>query len=260
LSQQELDRAVRVGKSVVAQFADTADRVRHMLPTFSSDEVALRALLVDPSPETIAEFLRANAPVAHTLIADEALAHLGECVVLAVREGIPGDLMECGVFRGGASIYMKGVLEALEVRDRTLWLADSFQGLPRPEGIVDAVVHAYLAGVGGFAVDQAEVSRTFEAYGLLDSCVRFLPGWFSDTLPGFSEPLAILRADGDWYESTRCVLDHLYDLVSPGGFVIIDDYSPLFGALRAVDEFRAERGIDSPLLRAHGSVHFWRKH
>lgn len=175
---------------------------------------------------------------AHTMIGWKRLDHLQWCVETVLEEGIPGDLIETGVWRGGACILMRGVLAARGVTDRSVWVADSFCGLPPPspdkypadEGDTH---HTHTA----LAIPREEVENNFEAYGLLDGQVRFLEGWFKDTLP--SAPiasLAVLRLDGDMYESTIQVLEALYPRLSPGGFCIIDDYA-LKGCRKAVMDF-----------------------
>lgn len=260
-SPAELRRARNAIRTVQSEFAEELAAARRAPPTFEVEESVLRTILLDPTPNVIAKFLRNNSRPAHTLLSEDALLSMAFLISDVVKDEVPGDLMECGVFRGGASIFMKGVLATLGVRDRKLYLADSFQGLPDPDraNLRDAIVHAYLKELGSFAVTRQEVAQNFVSYDLMDQNVLFMPGWFQDTLPGFQGQLAVLRADGDWYESTRTVLESLYDRVSPGGFVIIDDYSPLFGAFDAVNEFRAERGIESPLIQVKKAVHYWRK-
>jgi O-methyltransferase len=258
LSGPELERARNAIEAVVREFAEESERLRSV-PAITAEEMSLRALLVDPDEAIIAGFFRANSPTAYTVLDAEALENLKDCIVSVLRDNVPGDLMECGVFRGGAAIYMRGVLAALEVEDRKVWLADSFQGLPQPERLLDSVVHAYLKAIGSFIVGFYEVMAACSAFDLLDDKMEFLPGWFDDTLPGLSHPLAVLRCDGDWYGSTLTILESLYDQVSPGGFVIIDDYNPVFGAYQAVNEFRAQKDIQAPIIPVAGNVHYWRK-
>lgn len=199
-------------------------------------------------------------PRAHTMIGLRRLDHLQSCVETVVGEGVPGDLLEAGVWRGGAAVLMKGVLEALGDRTRTVWLADSFRGLPPPEpGRYPADRGWDLHASPELAVSRASVESTFQAYGLLDERVRFLEGWFQDTLP--TSPvarLAVLRLDGDLYASSLQVLEALYDKLEPGGFLIADDYS-LPPCRAAVEEFRRARGIASPVQDIDGVGAFWRK-
>jgi hypothetical protein len=197
---------------------------------------------------------------AQTMIGLARLRNLRVLAERVVRDGIPGDMLEAGVWRGGACILMRGVLAAHGIADRTVWVADSFAGLPPP----DPVVYPADAGDSHSTVDALrassdEVQANFRRYGLLNEQVRFLKGWFADTLPTAPiDRLAILRLDGDMYSSTIQTLDALYTKVSPGGYVIIDDYI-LEGCRRAVDDFRDRHGIQDDLNDVDGSAVFWRK-
>lgn len=198
---------------------------------------------------------------AETMVGLRRLSSLRDCVTRVVRDGVPGDLLEAGTWRGGSAILMRGVLDALGDVDRTVWVADSFQGVPPPDP------ERYPADRGDthwtwgeLAVPVEEVRANFAKYGLLDDRVRFLEGWFKDTLPGAPiEQLAVLRVDGDLYESTLDTLRPLYPKVSAGGFVIIDDYGCVPACKLAVDEFRDEHGIAAPLEKIDWTGVFWRK-
>jgi len=197
---------------------------------------------------------------AETMIGLRRLDNLQECVEKVVADDIPGDVLEAGIWRGGAGILMRAVLAVLGDTERTVWLADSFQGLPKPraEHPADADdvhwTHPFLA----VSVDQ--VRRNFTRYGMLDDRVQFLEGWFSDTLPTAPiERLAVLRVDGDMYGSTMDVLEALYAKVSVGGFVIIDDYGEIPQCRAAVEDFRAQHKISEPLQRIDGTGVFWRR-
>ena len=171
-------------------------------------------------------------------------------------EGLPGDFIETGVWRGGACMLVKCILDQRNVRDRSVWLADSFQGLPRPK---DAVDGEDLSGVRMLAVSAGQVRRNFARFGLLDERVRFLEGWFSDTLPRAPVgQLAVLRLDGDLYHSTMDALTHLYDRVVPGGFVIVDDYGSWESCRRAVTDFLGSRGCRPDMRKIDSSGVFWR--
>ncbi|HEY4002043.1 MAG TPA: TylF/MycF/NovP-related O-methyltransferase [Candidatus Xenobia bacterium] len=215
------------------------------------------------TPEYTARWLQSNHPPCHTLLSGPALDNLRMCIETVLADEVAGDLIECGVYRGGAAIFMRGVLCAHGDQHRRVWVADSFEGLPEPgdEDLLDALTHELLKEVGAFRVSVESVQEAFRRYDLLDEQVAFLPGWFSDTLPSAPvERLSVLRLDADYYESTRVALDHLYPRVSDGGFIIIDDYNPQFGAHRAVDEYRTTQAIETPLVQARAShVHYWRK-
>jgi hypothetical protein len=163
-------------------------------------------------------------PDAETMIGMQRLTSLQRCVETVLADDVPGGLVECGVWRGGASILMRAVLAVYGDESRSMWLADSFAGVPPP----DAANYKADKGIrldrsaGLLAVSEAEVRANFERYGLLDDQVRFLPGWFKDTLQDAPiDRIAVLRLDGDLYESTIQALDALYPRLSPGGFCII---------------------------------------
>ncbi|MCO6007734.1 alpha/beta fold hydrolase [Actinoallomurus purpureus] len=197
---------------------------------------------------------------AHTMVGLRRLDNLQDCVERILRDDIPGDLLETGVWRGGTCIFMRGMLRAYEVADRRVWCADSFQGMPEVvaghPGDVELGTHEFN-DVMGVSLDT--VKRNFETYGLLDDQVRFLPGWFRDTLPTAPvRRLALLRLDGDLYESTMDALVHLYPKLSVGGFVIVDDY--LIDVCReAVHDFRHQHGIHDEIQDIDGYGAFWRR-
>ena len=198
----------------------------------------------------------------HTMVGMARLDNLEYCARRVFADGVPGDFLEAGVCQGGAAIFMRGLQVALGEEDRRVWLADSFQGLPLPTHEVDRAWDLdWSEGKQPWlACDIGAVRDNFRTYGLLDDGVRWLEGWFADTLP--SAPvgqLSILRADADLYQSTREILDSLYDRVSPGGFVVIDDYGTIEACRRAVDEFRDERGIADPLRRIDWTGVYWRR-
>lgn len=198
---------------------------------------------------------------AHSMIGSKRMGNLRALAERVIFDGVPGDFIETGVWRGGACIFMRAILETYGVRNRRVWLADSFEGLPPPNP------SAYPADAGDMfhtyedlSVSIDEVKRNFEKYGLLDGQVIFLKGWFKDTLP--EAPigrLAILRLDGDMYESTTDALRHLYDRLSPRGFVIVDDYRVVAGCREAVDDFRAARGIEDTIVEIDGVGIYWQK-
>jgi hypothetical protein len=199
---------------------------------------------------------------AHSMIGEKRMRQLQDAAESVIAEGIAGDFIETGVWRGGACILLRAVLEAYEVRDRRVFVADSFAGLPPPDPArypadAGAAFHEYDA----LAVSAAEVRRNFERYGLLDAQVVFLEGWFRDTLPSAPvDRLSILRLDGDLYESTIVALTSLYDKLSPGGYVIIDDYNVIPNCRAAVTDFRRDRSITDAIKDIDGSGVYWRRH
>jgi O-methyltransferase/8-demethyl-8-(2,3-dimethoxy-alpha-L-rhamnosyl)tetracenomycin-C 4'-O-methyltransferase len=194
---------------------------------------------------------------AHSMIGGKRLRNLRVLCEQALREQIPGDFIETGVWRGGACILMRAVLKAYEENTRRVWAADSFEGLPMPEVPQDAgdKHHTYQQ----LAVSLEQVQDNFKKYGLLDNQVVFLKGWFKDTLkPAPIERLAVLRLDGDMYQSTMDSLESLYHKVSTGGFIIVDDYA-LPGCRAAITEFRGRQKRAEPLVEVDWSGVYWRK-
>lgn len=201
-----------------------------------------------------------NLGFQHTMLGRRRLENIEFCLDRVLRDRIEGDVIECGVWRGGATVFMRGFLAAHGVTDRTVWVADSFAGLPVPTRAEDAGLDLSAAQYPMLAIPLETVQDLFNRYGLLDDQVRFLRGWFKDTLPTAPiRTLSVLRLDGDLYESTMDVLLALYDKVSAGGYIIVDDYGCLEPCRRAIHEFREERGIDDPIHEIDWTGAFWRK-
>ncbi|UCD57362.1 MAG: TylF/MycF family methyltransferase [Candidatus Hydrogenedentota bacterium] len=198
---------------------------------------------------------------AHTMIGNQRMTNLRKATEYVITRNIPGDLIETGVWRGGACIFMRAILKAYGVTDRVVWCADSFEGLPKP----DIKLFPQDAGDIHYTyeplrVSLAEVQSNFAKYGLLDEQVKFLKGWFKETLPeAHIARLSILRLDGDMYQSTAEGLMYLYDKVTPGGFIIIDDYGVLGGCRAATNDFRRERNITDPIQDIDGIGVYWQK-
>lgn len=198
--------------------------------------------------------------LAHSMIGVKRLENTRELAERAIAEGIEGDFIETGVWRGGACILMRGILAAHRETGRKVIVADSFDGLPPPDP-------AYPADDGDthhtfrqLAISLEEVKANFAAYGLLDDQVEFLKGWFCDTLPGLrGRKFALLRLDGDMYQSTMDALTNLYDGLSVGGYCIIDDYGAIPSCKQAVEDFRTARGITAPLSEVDWTGVWWQK-
>ena len=198
---------------------------------------------------------------AETMVGLRRLENLEALIVDIVRRDVPGDLVETGVWRGGATIFMRAVLKALGESSRRVWACDSFAGLPRPDP------ERYEADVGDthwtfaeLAVPLEEVRANFARYGLLDEQVQFLPGWFRDTLPTAPiERVSLLRLDGDMYESTHDALEALYPRLSPGGYLVVDDYGAIPACRQAVIDYRTRLGIDDPIHEIDWTGVYWRR-
>ena len=184
---------------------------------------------------------------ATTMIGRKRLDHLEQCVEEVLAQGIPGDLIEAGVWRGGAGIFMRAVLD-LHDSDRTVWMADSFRGFPDTHGQIPVL-----------PTPVEDVKANFEKYGLNDG-VEFVEGWFDETLPALKDRTwSIVRLDADLYVSTMTALECLYPALSPGGFLIVDDYGPVEQCRRAVHEYRDRHGITDPIEQIDWAGVFWRK-
>lgn len=204
--------------------------------------------------------LRNVCEFSHTMVGRKRLDNIEDCLATIKKDDVPGDVAETGAWRGGASIFMKGCLTAWGMRGRIVWVADSFEGLPVPSLPEDAGYDFSVAKAPILAISLEEVQENFRRYDLLDDNVKFLKGWFRDTLHVAPiRELALLRLDGDLYESTMDALKALYDKVSPGGFVIVDDFNDFEPCRRAVLEFRDQHGIKDPMQTIDWTGAFWRK-
>lgn len=196
-----------------------------------------------------------------TMIGTTRLDNVQACVEDVLRRDVPGDLLEAGVWRGGVPILMRALLAVHGVSDRSVWAADSFEGLPVPDRRRYPADRGFnLSPFKALAVPLEEVKGNFARFHLLDDQVKFLKGWFRDTLPTAPiSRLAVLRIDGDLYESTMDALVNLFPKVSSGGYVIIDDYTNAPPCRQAVDDFRHEHGIADELVVVDWSAVYWQK-
>ena len=199
--------------------------------------------------------------LAHTMTGVKRMKNLQFCVEDVIARGVPCDFIETGVWRGGSCIFMRGILAAYGERDRKVWVADSFEGLPPPDAEkypVDAAgiaFHLYPQ----LAIPMEEVQANFRSYGLLDDQVVMLKGFFKDTLPHAEiDKLAVLRLDGDMYESTMDALTNLYSKLSDGGYLIVDDYA-IPACSEAINDFREAYGITDPMEVIDWTGVYWQK-
>ena len=182
-----------------------------------------------------------------------AVRHLG-------RAGIEGDIVECGVWRGGSMMLAAKTLISQGDTARRLWLYDTFDGMPPPSDLDFEAASGRSAGdiLSEVARDEDNlywglaarelVERNMNSTGYPADRIVYVAGRVEDTLPGQRpERIALLRLDTDWYISTRHELEHLWPVLEPGGILIIDDYGHWAGARRAVDEF-FDRLSRPPLL------------
>jgi O-methyltransferase len=201
----------------------------------------------------------------YTMVADEGLFTLYQQVAHIDRQQIPGAIVECGIWHGGsvALAALAHLKHGGGLRDFHLF--DSFEGIPEPVADLDGaravsdvhgrskpstggeLVVAWDYGERGGPGSVDTVLELLTDVGCNPDRLHVHKGWFQDTVPEAAAqigPIALLRLDGDWYESTKVCLDHLYQYVTPGGFVVIDDYGAYEGCRKAVNEF-----LDGQLTR-----------
>lgn len=190
----------------------------------------------------------------HSLIGSPGLEHTHELAYGLVERQVEGAFVECGVAQGGCASLI-AMVAACEGQGRHCWFFDSFEGLPDPTS------EDYDAGETGRHIrplprgsclgTYEQVSELlFGKFKLSRQSITLVKGWFQDTLAQRAQqvgPIALLRVDGDWYESTKCCLEALYDQVAPGGSIIIDDYCSCYGAKKATDEFLEHRRLQLDL-------------
>ncbi|MCU7835192.1 MAG: TylF/MycF family methyltransferase [gamma proteobacterium symbiont of Taylorina sp.] len=198
-----------------------------------------------------------------SMVGMKRLDNIQMSVETVITENIKGDLIETGVWRGGSVLLMKAILVANNEIERKVFLADSFQGIPAVDldTYPDDAIHVGSDKMPVLEDNSAsDVREFFEKMELLDDNVIFLEGWFEDTLPTIAtNSIAVLRLDGDIYKSTWEALINLYDKVSSGGFIIIDDYYSWEGCRKAVDDFRSKNGIDEKIIDVDWTCVYWRK-
>ena len=194
---------------------------------------------------------------AHTMIGMKRMDNLHECLDYVRLNNVEGDIIETGVWRGGAMIFAKIYCDLYNI-NKKIFVCDSFDGLPVPEHPEDEGDVHYTFDFLKVPLD--EVTSNFRLYNALDENVVFLKGWFSDTLPNNNNigSLSILRMDGDMYKSTMDVFDSLYHKVNQNGFIIVDDYC-IPNCRKATEDFRKQNNITSELNVIDNCGVFWKK-
>lgn len=196
----------------------------------------------------------------YSMVGLKRLNNIQYCIDEVVKNKVEGDFIETGVWRGGSCIFAKALFTIYN-EDRKVWVADSFAGLPKP----NTELYPEDEGDDLYSLEQLRISEdqvkdNFKRFNLLDDNVKFLKGWFKDTLPTAPiEKLAIVRLDGDMYESTMDGLVNLYHKLSIGGFIIIDDYGVIPACKKAVHDFREKHGIREEIIDIDGSGYYWKK-
>jgi len=248
---------------------DPRDLYLTLLKTVLTNTLDSNEPEVEDSPQSIHRFIghyiHSNAL---TMVPIARMDNVQRCAADVITQNVAGDFIETGVWRGGMTIFMRAILEAYSAVDRCVWVADSFEGLPEPDSEkypLEAKAHAgpVMSKIyNHFACSLEQVQANFRKFHLLDDRVHFIKGWFKDTLPQAPiQHLALIRLDGDYFESTMDGLVNLYPKLSPGGFIIIDDYGEDTWTYcrRAVDQYREQNGIDAPLSKVDSECFYWQK-
>lgn len=241
-----LARHVGAGRPLVAE--QLRDPARH-------DQEAYRQLVRERTGPAGPDGVEHESFVPYTAMGRAQLDHLERCLDLVRSEDVGGDLVECGTGRGGGAIFLRSYLDAHELIDRVVWVADGFRASAEPARTPSLPKQ----GVAAFQADLNLVRDGFQRFGLLDDRVRFLQGPVDATLPTAAvEEIALLRIGRSQGGDVRAVLDHLYDKVSVGGFVVIDARADP-KCLEEVETFREQRGVVSPLERIDSLGLAWRR-
>lgn len=197
-----------------------------------------------------------------TMVGLRRLDSLQSCVESIIKDGVDGDLIEAGAWRGGSSMLARATLDSLGAHDRTVWVADSFQGFPAPEaeGVdEDRELEKDMGPLAFLGPSLEQVQGYFARFGLTQG-VRFVPGFFEETMTQLrGRRWSVIRLDADTYKATKLTLEALYPGLSVGGYLISDDYAFLPACRRAIDEFRAERKITEPIERIDFNGVRWRR-
>lgn len=197
-----------------------------------------------------------------TMVSKDRQIHQYDAIQYVVKAGIPGAILECGVWKGGSMMMAAYSLLDAGCRDRDLYLYDTYAGHPQPDAERDVDIHGkHLVeeyrkrqSSDGFSdwarVSIEEVEANMRSTGYPSEKIHLIKGKVEDTIPAKSpQQIAILRLDTDWYESTLHTLDHLFPRLAVGGVLIIDDYGHMKGAKMAVDEYFAKIGKNYLLTR-----------
>jgi O-methyltransferase len=215
-------------------------------------------LIHNPSPQSVhLARLILRVKLGYTMVSAARLVNLYKRVHEANKHDLPGDIVECGVWHGGSGAIMGAACRDDGV-SRSIWLFDSFQGLPRP-GVYDGEKEREFYFEGWCKGETDKVEEIFQQLRIPQEALKIVPGWFDKTLhTALIDQIAVLHIDADWYNSVKMVLDAFYGRVVPGGFIVLDDYWFWQGCKKAVDDFLSERQITEIRLHnvARSAVYF----
>lgn len=207
-------------------------------------------------PERFREKLLLHLVKPYTLVGRERVLNLMRLARQIDSENIPGDVVECGVCMGGTAAVLAHYATHSRL-ERTVWLFDSFQGLPQPTASDGEESHGWTGKLVG---DARKVQKILARTGADMTRVEIVPGWFQDAFAALKIPhVALLNIDADWYDSVKLCLEKFYDAVSLGGFISIDDYGHWPGCKRAVDEFFRNRNLSVALNETDYTARWFQK-
>jgi SAM-dependent methyltransferase len=191
----------------------------------------------------------------YSLLSPGRFKNLQNQIDYILENNIEGSIVETGVWKGGAIIFAFKYLEYLNSKRKVI-ACDSFQGLPEPtaEDYLHTGEHSREINFSELSISKQKFIENINSFGIDQNKIQIHEGWFKDTLFNITDTISILRLDGDYYESTMTALDMLYDKVSPGGVIIIDDYYWWKGCKKAVHDFFEKRGLEIELHKTHNDT------
>ncbi len=207
-------------------------------------------------PLWLRRYVVAHRVEPYTMVGPARIRSLFRLACQIERDQVPGDVVECGVCNGGTAAILAHFATRSALR-RTLWLFDSFEGMPATTDRDGAAAVAYVGQVVG------DISKARRALDLVDADLtrtQFVKGWFQETFPTVTIPrIALLNIDADWYDSVKLCLDTFYDAVTPGGYISIDDYGFWPGCRQAVDDFFTARRLPFSLQPVDSTARWFQK-
>lgn len=257
LRTKKLQAALEAAKEAARGFPDDVD-AEFLLKAVESICPPEPCPPVRPGDEDFRELYAIVRPT--TMLSGARLYNLYRMAKKVCLDDLPGNFAECGVAGGGSTLLMALVIKRHSKRERKVFAFDTFEGMPEPDK-VDVIIGGTLAedtdwSVGTCAGSLAFVEGSMKSNGVADYVVC-VPGLFEETLEatrGDINELALLHADGDWYQSIKTTFEHLYDLIVEGGLVQIDDYGTWDGCAKAIDEFFEKHSISHPLVKIHNEA------
>jgi O-methyltransferase len=223
---------------------------------FNPDPPAATVGLLHSWLARLAEYRFSRLIRRNTMVGPERIQSLARLVQRLEEEHIPGDVVECGVYKGGTAALLARTVTHSRL-PRTLWLFDVFRGMPPATNVDGPQAPSWT---GNLKSSTRRVERLLRRTGANLSRVRIVPGLFQDTFPTVHiSQIALLNIDADWYESVKLCFDTFYDSVVQQGFISIDDYGAWPGCRITVDEFFQARGLSYPLRRVDDTAHWFQK-